>query len=68
MANHIKRLDDAFYQSYFINGLKEEIQLEIKMFNLNNMIVAIGLAKLVEDKFNAQHKHTKSPTWKSQPF
>lgn len=38
------------------------------MFNLSNMTVAIELPKLVEDKYNAQRKHTKKPTWKSQTF
>lgn len=34
------------------------------MFKPSNMIIIIGLAKLVEDKFSAQHKHTKKPPWK----
>jgi len=56
LANHIEELDDSFYRSYFISGLKEEIQVEVKMFNSNNMIAKIGLAKLVEDKFNIESK------------
>jgi len=62
LANHIEGLDDAFYQSCFISGLKEEVQVEVKMLYPNNMIAKIGLSKLVEDRFNAQRKHTKHPT------
>lgn len=35
------------------------------MFNPNNMTVAVGLAKLVEDKFITQCKNTKQTGWKS---
>lgn len=65
LANHIEGLDEAFFHIYFISGLKEEIQVEVKIFNPRNMITTIGLAKLAKDKFNAQHKHTKQPAWKS---
>lgn len=53
LANHIEGLDNAFFTSCFINGLKEEIKLEVKMFNPKTMMDAIALAKLIEDKANA---------------
>lgn len=53
LSNCIGGLDEAFFCIYFISGLKEEIQIEFKIFNPRNIIVVIGLTKLVEDKFNA---------------
>ena len=53
LANHIEGLDDAFFTSCFISGLKEEIRLEVKMFNPKTMMDAIALAKLAKDKANA---------------
>ena len=53
LANHNEGLDDAFFTSCFISGLKEEIRLEVKMFNPKTMMDAIALAKLTEDKANA---------------
>jgi len=46
-------LDDAFFTSCFISGLKEEIKPEVKMFNPKIMMDAIALAKLAEDKASA---------------
>lgn len=66
LASHTKGLDEEFFHSYFIGGLKEENQVQVKIFNSSNMVVAIGLAKLEEDKFNEQHKQNKQTTWKSQ--
>ena len=53
LANHIEGLDDTFFKSCFINGLKEEHKLEVKMFNPKTMMDAIALAKLAEDKASA---------------
>lgn len=64
LANHTKGLKDAFFCSCLINGLKEEIQTEVKMFNPNNITTIIALANLVEDKFNTQRKNTKPSVWK----
>jgi len=52
LSNHTEGLHNALFCSCFINGLKKEIQAEVKMFNPNNMITMIRLAKLVEDKFD----------------
>ena len=50
LANHIEGFLDAFYLSCFINGMKDTIQYEVKMFYPNTMMEALGLAKLAEDK------------------
>jgi len=50
LANHIEGLDDTFFTSCFINGLKEELKPEVKMFNLKTMMDVIALVKLAEDK------------------
>ena len=50
LANHIEGLDDTFFTSYFISGLKEELKPEFKMFNPKTMMDVIALAKLAEDK------------------
>jgi len=68
LANHIEGLDEVFSHSCFISRIKEEIQVEVKMFNPNNMIAMIGLAKLAEDKLSEKCKNTKQTTWKSQIF
>jgi len=59
LANCIEGIDDAFYRSYFISGLKANIQVEVKMFKLEIIMAAVGLAKFVEDKASAQCQHTK---------
>lgn len=59
LANCIEWLDDALFCSYFISRIKEEIQVQVKLLNLNNMIAVIRLAKLAKDKFSAQRKNTK---------
>lgn len=61
ITNHIKGINEAFIRSYFISRLKKEIQVKIKIFNPSNIIIAIMLTKLVEDKFNAKCKHAKKP-------
>lgn len=38
----------------FIGGLKEEIRLEVKLKKPRNLVDAMGMARLVEDKQNLQ--------------
>jgi len=54
LVNITKGLDDSFFKSCFISNLKDDIQVEVKMFNPKEMIDVIALDNLVEDKFNAQ--------------
>ena len=54
LANHTEGFPDAFYLIYFINGLKDAIRYEVKIFFPNTMMEAPGLAKLAEDKIRAQ--------------
>lgn len=44
--------------------MKEEIIVEVKIFNPKTITVAIGLAKLAEEKFNAQCKQVRKPFMK----
>ena len=53
LANHTEGLDNVFFTSFFINGLKEEIIPKVKMFNPKTMMDAIALAKLAKDKASA---------------
>jgi len=53
LGNHTEGLDDTFFTSCFISGLKEELKTEVKMFNPRTMMDAITLAKLAEDKASA---------------
>ena len=39
---------------FFISGLKDAIQYEVKMFYPNTMMESLGLAKLAEDNTRAQ--------------
>jgi len=54
LANCTEVLDEGFFHSFFISGIKEEIRAKVKMFNPSNMTSIIRLSKLVEDKFSAQ--------------
>ena len=49
LSNRIKELLDKHKLSCFLNGLKEEIRLLVKMFNPPNHGVAFGLAKIQEE-------------------
>ena len=49
LSNRIKELPDKHKLSCFLNGLKEEIRLLVKMFNPPNHGVAFGLAKIQEE-------------------
>lgn len=51
----------TFFMSYFINGLKEEIKLEVKIFNPKIMMDTISLVKLAEDKANAHRWNVGPP-------
>jgi len=54
LANHTEGLFDEFFRSYFVSGLKDVIQSDVKMFRPSTMMEALGLAKLAEDKIIAQ--------------
>ena len=63
LANHIEGLPDAFYLSFFINGLKDVIRSEVKMFCPNTMMESLRLAKIEKDKIRPQQrsKSTRVP-------
>ncbi|KAH9292049.1 hypothetical protein KI387_042764, partial [Taxus chinensis] len=54
LANHTEGLSDDFFKSCFVSGLKEPIRSKVKMFQPQNMMDALGLAKLAEDKLSSQ--------------
>lgn len=49
LANCLGGLDEAYKLSCFLNGLKDNIRLSIKMLNPNNIQRAFALAKLEEE-------------------
>ena len=65
LANHKEGLDDTFFTSCFISGLKEEHKIEVKIFNPKTMMDAIALAKLAEDKASAQRRNVRPPFTKT---
>ena len=54
LVKHIEGFPDAFYRSCFINGLKDAIRFEVKIFNPNTMMESLGLAKLENYNIMAQ--------------
>jgi len=65
LANHIEGLDETFCTSCFINGIKEEIKIKVKMFNPKTMMDVIALSKLAEDKASAQQRNVRPPFTKA---
>lgn len=45
-------LPKSFLVGLFVEGLKNEIRLEVKMQRPHSLSTAIGLVRLVEEKFN----------------
>ena len=60
LSNCVKEHPDKHKLSCFLNGLKEEIRLPVKMFNPLNLNAAFGLAKIQEEYLNASKRGTKS--------
>lgn len=54
LVNCMEGLVEAFFKICFIIGLKEEIFVEVKIFNPDKMMATIGLVKLAKDKFIAK--------------
>nr|CAD1844221.1 unnamed protein product [Ananas comosus var. bracteatus] len=55
-------LSEEYAVSCFLSGLKEEIQIPIRMFQLRTLQKALSLAKLQEVSVEASNKHIKSGT------
>jgi len=69
LANCVHGLSTPFYLSYFIFGLKPEIQLEVIPFRPNSLTEAISLAKLQEKKlFATKPKSGYVATTTTTPF
>lgn len=49
LSNRLKELSEKHKLSYFISGLKDEIQLPVRMINPINLNAAFGLAKIFEE-------------------
>ena len=58
MANKTRGLNEGFFQSCYISGLKGEIQAEVKMLKPQTMMEAISLSRLAESKL-AQRRPSK---------
>lgn len=50
LANSTMGLTEPFMVSCFLNGLKEDIRLSVKMFKPSTLVVAFGLARIQEEK------------------
>ncbi|GKC09623.1 transposon ty3-G gag-pol polyprotein [Tanacetum coccineum] len=60
-------LPEIFLVGCFIGGLKEEIRLEVKLKTPKNLTEAIGMALLVEEKFNLQRRGYTSQRFSALP-
>jgi hypothetical protein len=49
LSNRVRGIDDHNKHNNFLSGLKDEIRLLVRMFNLQSLLVAYGLAKLQEE-------------------
>lgn len=54
LSHRIDDLPESFLVGCFINGLKKEIRLEVKLKKSRHLVDAIGLARLVEEKLTLQ--------------
>lgn len=59
LSNRIKELSEKHKLSCFLNGLKDEIRLPIRMFNPPSLSAAFGLDKIQEEYLHASRKSTK---------
>ncbi|GKG00396.1 transposon ty3-G gag-pol polyprotein, partial [Tanacetum coccineum] len=50
LSNQVDGLPESFLVGCFIGGLKEEIRLEVKLKNPRQLVDAIGVARVVEEK------------------
>lgn len=57
-------LPESYTVSYFLSGLKDEIQIAVKMFMPKTLSHAICLAKMEEKKLAASQKSSKFTTGK----
>jgi hypothetical protein len=46
LSNRVRGCDDHNKLNYFLNGLEDEIQFPVRMFNPPTFLVAYGLAKM----------------------
>ncbi|GKE03848.1 putative unclassified retrotransposon protein, partial [Tanacetum coccineum] len=70
LSNRVDGLPDLFLVGCFIGGLKEEIRLEVKLQNPRQLVDVIGVARVVEEKFNLQRRvvsGTRSPGFNTTP-
>ncbi|GJX69685.1 transposon ty3-G gag-pol polyprotein [Tanacetum coccineum] len=70
LSNRVDGLPESFLVGCFIGGLKEEIRLEVKLKNPRQLVDAIGVARVVEEKFNLQRRvvsGTRSPGFNATP-
>ncbi|GJW92902.1 transposon ty3-G gag-pol polyprotein [Tanacetum coccineum] len=70
LSNRVDGLPESFLVGCFIGGLKEEIRLEVKLKNPRQLVDAIGVARVVEEKFNLQRRvvsGTRSPGFNTTP-
>ncbi|GKA54323.1 transposon ty3-G gag-pol polyprotein [Tanacetum coccineum] len=70
LLNRVDGLPESFLVGCFIGGLKEEIRLEVKLKNPRQLVDAIGVARVVEEKFNLQRRvvfGTRSPGFNTTP-
>ncbi|GKC33354.1 transposon ty3-G gag-pol polyprotein [Tanacetum coccineum] len=71
LSNRVDGLPESFLVGCFIGGLKEEIRLEVKLKNPRQLVDAIGVARVVEEKLNLQRRvvsGTRSPGFNTTPI
>ena len=56
LSNRIKGLSESHKLSCFLNGLKDEVRLPVKMLQPKNLNEAFGLAKIQEEYLNSSRR------------
>lgn len=49
LLNRVRGLSDSHRLSCFLDGLKEEIRIEVRMLNPHNLVATYGLARMQEE-------------------
>ncbi|KAF5450138.1 hypothetical protein F2P56_030513 [Juglans regia] len=66
LSNRVRGLSEHHKLSCFLSGLKDEIQLPLRMFNPHNLTAAFGLARIQEEYLISVKKPMKFSAEKGQ--
>ncbi|KAF5447657.1 hypothetical protein F2P56_033191, partial [Juglans regia] len=60
LSNRLRGLSEGYKLSCFLSGLKDEIRLQVRMFNPKDLLSAYSLAKLQEESVSVYKKQFRS--------